>query len=37
MCTSKISTNLCLTKLKTKTKNTIVNIVYSALAVKEFW
>ena len=37
MCTSKALTNLCLIKQKTKTKNTFVNIVYSLLAVKEFW
>ena len=36
MCTSKILTNLCLTKQKTKTKNTFENIVYSVLAVKNF-
>ena len=36
MCTSKILTNLCLTKQKTKTKSTFVNIAY-VLAVKEFW
>ena len=37
MCTSKILTNICLKIQKTKTKNTFVNIVYSILAVKEFW
>ena len=37
MCISKILANLCLTKQKTKTKNTFVNIVYSVLAVKEVW
>ena len=37
MCTAKILTNLSLTKQKTKAKNTFVNIVYSVLAVKEYW
>ena len=37
MCTSKILTNLCLSKQKTKTKNTLKNIAYSVLAVTEFW
>ena len=37
MCTSNILTDSCLTKQKTKTKNTFVNIVYSVLAVKKFW
>ena len=38
MFTSKILTNLCLTKQKTKTKNIFVkNIAYSVLPVKEFW
>ena len=37
MCASNILTDSCLTKQKTKTKNTFVNIVYSVLAVKKFW
>ena len=37
MCTLKILTDLCLVKQKAKTKNTFVNIVYTVLAVKEFW
>ena len=37
MCTSKILTNLCLIKQKTKTKKTFGSIVSSVLAVKEFW
>ena len=36
MCTSKILTNLCLMKQKTKAKNTFVSIAYSVLTVKEF-
>ena len=36
MGTSKILTNLCLTKEKTRAKNTFVNIVYSVLAKRMF-
>ena len=36
MCTSKILTNLCLKKEKTRAKNTFVNIIYSILAMKIF-
>ena len=34
MCTSKILTDLCLTKQKIKTKNTFAKVVSSVLAVK---
>ena len=37
MSTSKILTNVCLTKQKRKTEKTFVNIVYSVLAVEKFW
>ena len=37
MCKSKILTNLCLSKQKIKTKNTLKNIACSVLAVTEFW
>ena len=36
MCISKILTNSCLIKQKTKTKNAFVNIVSNVLAVKGF-
>ena len=34
MCTSKILTDLCFAKQKTKTKNTFVEIVYSVLVAE---
>ena len=34
VCTSKISTDLCFTKQKTKTKNGFVKAVYSVLVAK---
>ena len=37
MCTSKILANLCFTKQKIKTKNTLAKVVYSALVVKMCW
>ena len=35
MCISKILTDLCLIKLKTRTRNIYVEIVYSVLVVKK--
>ena len=37
MCTSKISTDLCFTKQKIKTKNGSVKVVYNVLVVKMCW
>ena len=37
MCISKTLTDLCLTKQKIKTKNTLVRAVYSVLVVKMCW
>ena len=37
MSTSKILTNLCFTKQKTKTKNGFVEVVYNALVSKVSW
>ena len=37
MCTSKILTNLCLTKQKIKTKINFAKVVYSALVVRMCW
>ena len=36
-CTSKISTDLCFTKQKIKTKNGFVETVYSVLVAKMCW
>ena len=36
MCTSNILTDRCLTKRKTKTKNTFAKVVYSVLVVKMY-
>ena len=36
MCTSKIFTDLCFKKQKTKTKNTFGKVDYSALVVKMY-
>ena len=37
MCTSKILTDLCFTKQRTKTKNTFAKVAYSVLVVKMYW
>ena len=37
ICISKILTDLCFTKQRTKTKNTFVRVVYSDLVVKMYW
>ena len=37
MCTSKISTGLCFTKQKVKTKNGFVKVVYSVVVGKVCW
>ena len=36
VCIKEFNKNLCFVKRKTKTKNTLVNIVYRVLAVEEF-
>ena len=36
ICTSKILTDLCLVKLKAKTKNIFLKVVYSVLVVKTY-
>ena len=36
MCTSKILTDSCFTKQKTKTKSTFARVVYSVLLVKMY-
>ena len=37
ICTSKISTDLCFTKQKIKTKNDFVEVIYSVLVVKVYF
>ena len=37
MCISKILTDLCFIKQKTKTKNTFARVVYSVLVVEKYW
>ena len=37
MCTSKISTDICFTKQKIKTKNGFVEAAYSVLVIKICW
>ena len=37
MCISEILTDLCFTKQKIKTENTLVRVIYSVLVVKTCW